>query len=214
VTEEENLGLEDENFEEEVKRAIDSSYVEGAPGPEGFSFMFYQKFWPIIKKDFMAMIKGFEQGEINIAKINYAMIILIPKEDETRSLKKFRPISLINCSFMIFSKILNNRLEELCGRLLAPNQTAFVRGRYTLEIVVSAHEIIHEAVKSNQKGMVLKLDYEKAYDRVDMHFLEAMLVSRGFGSKWIKWVMSLVKNGSIVVRLNDENRSFSKLGKG
>jgi hypothetical protein len=69
----------------------------------------------------MAMIKGFEQGEINIAKINYAMIILIPKEDETRSLKKFRPISLINCSFMIFSKILNNRLEELCGRLLAPN---------------------------------------------------------------------------------------------
>jgi hypothetical protein len=62
---------------------------------------------------------------------------------------------------------LNNRLEILCDRLLAPNQTDFVRGRYILESVVSAHEIIHEAIKSGQMGLVLKLDYEEAYDRVD-----------------------------------------------
>jgi hypothetical protein len=50
---------------------------------------------------------------------------------------------------------------------LAPNQTAFVKGRYILASVVSAHEIIHEAVKGGQKGLVFKIDYEKAYDRVD-----------------------------------------------
>jgi hypothetical protein len=47
----------------------------------------------------MAMVKGFEKGEINISRLNYAMIILIPKEEEARTLKKFRPISPINCSF-------------------------------------------------------------------------------------------------------------------
>jgi SAM-dependent MidA family methyltransferase len=63
--------------------------------------------------------------------------------------------------------VLNNVLEDLCGRLLAPNQTAFVRARFILESVVAAHEIVHDAVKKIKKGMILKLDYEKAYDRVD-----------------------------------------------
>jgi hypothetical protein len=138
-------------------------------------------------------IKGFEKGDININRINYAMIILIPKEEEARSLKKYRPISLINCSFKIFSKVLNNRIEALCGRLLGPNQTDFVRGRFILKSVVTAHEIVHDAVKKGQKGMILKLDYEKAYDRVDWHFLKEMLVSRGFGSKWIRWIMCPVE---------------------
>jgi hypothetical protein len=82
-------------------------------------------------------------------------------------LKKFRPISLINCSFKVFAKAINTRLEGVCDRFLAPNQTAFVRGRYILESVVSAHEIIHAAIKNKEESLVLKLDYEKVYDRVN-----------------------------------------------
>jgi hypothetical protein len=52
-------------------------------------------------------------------------------------------------------------------RLLAPNQTAFVRGRFILESVVFTHEIIHDTMKKKKKGLILKLDYEKAYDIVD-----------------------------------------------
>jgi hypothetical protein len=144
---EENLIPKADFSEEEVKKSIDDSYAEGAPGPDGFSFLFYHKFCGAIKQDLMTLFKGFEQGKTNIARLNYAMIILIPKEDGAKSLKMFRPISLINCSFKIFAKVLNNRLERVCSRLLANNQTAFVKGRYILESVVSAHEIIHEAAK-------------------------------------------------------------------
>jgi hypothetical protein len=52
-------------------------------------------------------------------------------------------------------------VEQLCNRLLSTNQIAFVSGRYILESVISAHEIIYEAVKSKDKGIVLKLDYKK-----------------------------------------------------
>jgi hypothetical protein len=100
------------------------------------------------------------------------MIILIPNEPDAKSLKKYRPISLINCSFKIFAKAMNNRLEKISDILLGPNQTAFVKGRYILESVVSAQEVIHDAVKKGQKGLVLKLDHEKAYERVDWGFLE------------------------------------------
>jgi hypothetical protein len=214
VSLEENQLLEAEFSEEEIKKAIDGSYAEGAPGPDGFSFMFYQKFWSTIKADFMALVRGFEKGEINLARLNYAMIILIPKEEEAKTLKKFRPISLINCSFKIFAKALNTRLESICNRLLAPNQTVFVKGRFILKSVVSAHEIIHEAARNKEKGIVLKLDYEKAYDRVSWSFLEEMMASRGFGVKWRSWILSLVRGGSISIRINDENGPYFKPGKG
>jgi hypothetical protein len=142
ITVEENELLEAPFSEEEIKKAINDSYASGAPSPDSFLFLFYQRFWHVTKVDFMAMVRGFERGKINIARINYVTIILIPKEDKAMSLKKFKPISLINCSFKIFSNALNNRLETMCDRLLAPNQTAFIRGRYILESVVSAHEII------------------------------------------------------------------------
>jgi hypothetical protein len=165
-TDEDNAILEAEFSEAEVKSAVFESYAEGALGPDGFSFLFYQKICPLIKGDLMKLMHAFSRGEINIARLNYIVITLIPKEEGARNLKKFRHISLINCSFKIVAKALNNRLALICDRLLSCNQIAFVKGRFILESVVSAHEIIHDAMRRGDKGVVLKLDYEKAYDRV------------------------------------------------
>ena len=84
----------------------------------GFSFLFYQSFWDIHKLDFMRLVKDFEFGNLNLDRLNYAMITLIPKEPDATHLKKFRPISLINCSFKIFAKALNNRLIKVSDRLI------------------------------------------------------------------------------------------------
>jgi hypothetical protein len=100
--------------------------------------------------------------------------------EEARDMRNFRPISLINCSFKIFSKVLTNRLSKVAQRLISVNQSAFIKGRYILESVVVAHEIVHSLHKSGAPGLILKLDYEKAYDRVSWNFLFDMLTSRGF----------------------------------
>jgi hypothetical protein len=55
--------------------------------------------------DLMALVRGFERGELEISRLNYALITLIPKEEGVKSLKKFRPISLINCSCKIFQRL-------------------------------------------------------------------------------------------------------------
>jgi len=141
----------------------------------------------------MKVVKDFEAGHLNLDRLNYAVITLIPKEPEAKLLKKFRPISLLNCSFKIFGKALNNRLIRVADRLISKNQYAFINGRFILESVVIAHEIIHDIYKNKDSGVVLKLDYEKAYDRVSWSFLEEMLISRGFGEKWVKWVMKIAQ---------------------
>jgi hypothetical protein len=76
---------------------------------------------------------------------------LDPKRRGRQDPQEFRPISLINCSVKIFAKALNNRLERISDRLLASNQIAFVKGRYILESVVAAHQIIHHTIKSNRE---------------------------------------------------------------
>ena len=59
-------------------------------------------------------------------------------------MKKFRPISLLNCSFKIFTKVLTNRLATVVNRFISNCQSAFIKGRFILESVVTAHEVIHE----------------------------------------------------------------------
>lgn len=129
-------------------------------------------------------------------------------------MRKFRPISLLNCSFKIFSKMLTIRLNKVCQRLISEQQSAFLKGRYILESVVVAHEIVHSIHKSNEPGVVLKLDYEKAYVRVELDFVFEILESRGFGSKWISWVKSLVLGGSVAVTINGEDSNFFKTSRG
>jgi hypothetical protein len=88
---------------------------------------------------------------------------------------------------------LNNRLIKVYDRLISSNQTAFIKGRFILDSVAAAHEIIHEVASSKKGGVILKLDYEKAYDKVNWTFLEDMLKSRGFSQKWIQWINGIVR---------------------
>jgi hypothetical protein len=143
--------------EEEIHSAIMGSYAAGAPGPDGFSFLFYQSFWDVIKTDFMALVRDFEAGTLDVSRLNYAIITLIPKEPNARDMKKFRPISLGNCSLKIISKAMTNRIAPIGHRIISKNQTAFIKGRFILESVVAAHEVIHEVHSRNHSSFKTRL---------------------------------------------------------
>jgi hypothetical protein len=102
LREEEAMGLESRFTEEEIKKAVFESYADGAPGPYGLSFMFYQKFWEVIKKDILEMFEDYFRGELDLYRLNFVLITVISKEKDARTMNKFRPISLLNCSYKIF----------------------------------------------------------------------------------------------------------------
>ena len=88
MTEAENDILERPFSEEEIREAIMGSYANGTPGPDGLSFIFYQHFWEIIKGGFMALVRDFERGSLDIQRLNYSIVTLIPKEPDAKNMKK------------------------------------------------------------------------------------------------------------------------------
>jgi hypothetical protein len=146
-------------------------------------------------------------------RLNFVTLTLIPKIDDASEIRNYRPISLINCSFKIFGKLLTRRLKKVCERLVAQEQSAFIHGRYILESVVVTHEVVHSLHKNKDPGIILKLDYEKAYDRVNIDFLFEILKIRGFSETWIDWIKMVVLGGSVSVMANGEESSTFKIGK-
>src|SRR4051812_37995925 len=76
----------------------------------GCLFFFYQTFWDLIKKYFMALVRDFERGKLDLSRINFSIVTLLPKIPGARQIKDFRPISLSNCSINFFTKAMTNRV--------------------------------------------------------------------------------------------------------
>jgi hypothetical protein len=95
--------------------------------------------------------------------LSFGIITLVPKK-EALKIQQHRPICLLNVSFKIFSKVLTNRISIVADKVIRPSQTTFIPGRYIMEGVVTLHETIHDMHRKN--GVILKLDFEKAYDKV------------------------------------------------
>jgi hypothetical protein len=156
---------------EEVKEAIFQMEKNKAPGPDGFPAEFYQKFWEIIKGDIMLMFNDLFHGNLPLFSLNFGVITLIPKLQEVNVIQQYRPICLLNVSFKIFTKVATNRLNMVADKVISPTQTAFMRGRNILEGVVILHETVHEMHRKNLSGIIFKIDFEKAYDKVKWPFL-------------------------------------------
>ena len=83
-----------------------------------------------------------------------------------------------------------------------------MQGRNILEGVVILHETVHELHRKKQSGVILKIDFEKAYDKVRRDLLLQTLGVKGFSPKWIEWVKSFISGGSVAMNVNDEVGPF------
>jgi hypothetical protein len=148
------------------------------------------------------MFKDFEEQDLDIARLNYGTITLIPKVKEANKIKLYRPICLLNAIYNVFTKNWMLRLESIIGRLINRAQNSFIKGKNIMDSVMSLHEILHDTRARKKKGLVLKLDFEKAHDKISWNFLLTYL-KRGFGEKWCQWIKKVMTSGTLSVRLNN-----------
>jgi hypothetical protein len=87
-------------------------------------------------------------------------------------------------------------------------------GRHILEGVVILHETIHEFHWKKMDGVLFKIDFEKAYDKVKWPFLQQVQQMKGFDPVWCNWINNFVQGGSVGIRVNDDIGHYFQTKKG
>jgi hypothetical protein len=126
VSEQENIELIRHFSEEEIKLQVLMGSLfkmekNKVAGSDGFLIEFFQKNWVVVKEDMMVLFDDFHKGELDIKRLNYGTITLLPKVKEATKIQQFMPICLLNCIYKWFTKTLTSRLESIAGRIIHRN---------------------------------------------------------------------------------------------
>jgi hypothetical protein len=204
VTEEDNLLLCSNPPKSEVVQALYSLGSTKAPGPDGFTALFFKKYWSVVKLDVLNCTRNFFQNQQLLMEQNHTHIALVPKQIGSHSVHHFRPISLCNISYKIITKILANRLKSILPKIISPLQSAFVPSRNIQGNIILAHELLHSYKLKIGKGgyMFLNMDMEKAFDKMEWDFILAIMEKLGFLPTWINWIKLCISSSSFSIILN------------
>jgi len=119
----------------------------------------------------VVLFSDFHNLKLDIGRFNYGIITLLPKCKEANSIKQYRPICLLNIVYKIFTKTLMLRLDKVMGKIINKCQSGFLKDRNIMDDILALHEILHDTRNKKKDGLILKLYFEKAYDKLNWDFL-------------------------------------------
>ena len=196
IDEEMNESLCCEFKASEVANALQQMAPLKAPGPDSMPPLFDQHFWSTINQDVTSSILSWLNSGTIPTTLNHTFITLVPKINSHEFPHQFRPVSLCNVLYKIYSKVLANRLKKILPSIITEHQSAFTKGRLISDNILVAFETLHslQSFRGRNYGyMALKLDISKVYDRVEWSYLAGIMRNMGFRERWINLVMSCVK---------------------
>lgn len=193
---------------EEVEKTLELFAKEKSPGPDGWTVELFLHFFDMMGDEILQMVEYTrEQGHVSGA-LNATFITLIPKVSDPKTFGDFRPISLCNLVYKIVSKIIVGRLKPVLSKFITPEQFGFLEDHQIHDDVGITQELLHSIKCKKLKAILLKIDLEKAYDRVSWDFLRIILIQIGVPASAIQWIMACVTSMSIAVLVNGAPTSF------
>lgn len=214
LNEEEMISVEGMITIEELTKSM-KSFKEGkSPGNDGITMEFYKKFWGPIGKHLLETLNyGYIHGELTVSQ-RQAVITLLDKGKDRLLLKNWRPLSMLNVDYKIGSKVIAERLKKYLHKLIHPNQVGYISGRQVASNIRAISDILFYTKQRNISGILMNLDFEKAFDSVDWDFLRLSLKKFNLGDSIIKWVSTFYNNISSCVINNGLTSGYFKVGRG
>ena len=198
----------------EIRNAVFDMKSGKSPGFDGLNSEFYQCFWSDIEDLFNSVMNYiYERQEMSFTQ-RLAIIDLIFKKGERTSLKNYRPLSLTNTDYKIIAFVLARRLQTVIDKLIGKQQSAYIKGRNISENARLILDIFDYCDSTDTDGLLLLLDFEKAFDSVEWNFLFKTLEKFNFGPNFISWVKILYTNPIFRIKNNGWISKTCKMNRG
>ena len=181
---------------EEMAVALKSMNSGSSPGLDGLSTEFMKVFWCKLCSILVnAFNTSFEKGSLSYTQTSAVITLVYKGKDLPKSkLASWRPISLTNTDYKILAKCLAIRLSGVISSIVSDDQTGYIKGRS----ISTNHRIIDDVIDylrlKNKPGVLLALDFSKAFDRISKKFMITAFNRFGFGPQFVKWVCILMSN--------------------
>ena len=200
---------------EECTKAVNEFQNNKSPGNDGLTAEFYKYFWPKLGNYFIECFNSvYEKGELTTSQ-KQAIIKLLEKKGKDRTyLKNWRPISLLNVDYKIASKALANRIKKVLPELISISQSAYVQGRYIGDALRTIQDLMDFSDSRNLPGLLLCIDFEKAFDSVSWNFLNKTLHVLNFGESFKKWIRIMYTDISSCIINNGLSTGYFTIGRG
>ena len=196
LSQEQSEQLEQDLSEQEVLAALKTMRNNSAPGFSGLTTSFLKFFWSKIKEMLVNSLKdAYTNGEMSTSQ-KKAVITLIHKGKDLPKdkLKNYRPISLLKTDYRIHAKCLALRLSKVIANLINEDQVGFIKGRKSSTVIRLIDDIIEYMNDENKPGILLALDYSRAFDSISKEFIIWSFKKFGFGEAFVNWVKVITKN--------------------
>ena len=173
---------------EEVTRAIRSLGKGKAPGPDHLPGEFYIEFEHLITGILFNVFEDIHESGFMTADFRSGDIILLYKKEDPREIRNYRPIILLQVDYKIRSKILVYRLKPAMEEIVHKAQLGFVPGRSITDATHLLKLIQAYLDETENEGLIIAADWEKAFDRVSWEYLSQALRALGFGPTACRWI--------------------------
>ena len=199
----------------ECSKALKQMKNGKSPGCDGFTVEFYKMFWKSIKPLFIESVNSaYESGKLSFDQ-RRGIITLIPKKGKKRILlKNWRPISLLNIDYKILTKCLAHRLHSVLPSIINTDQSGFLKDRYIGENIRTVADILDYTSLKQKPGIILLLDFEKAFDTIRWSFIIDSLKWFNFGPEFIQWIKVIYTDIESTVLNYGHTTGFFKLQRG
>ena len=188
---------------EELTRAVKMRANSKTPSTDGLPIEFYKTFWDKLKCFLCELYKEIIiSGQFHLTARQGIISLLEKPESNTLLLKSWRPLTLLNSDYKLFSKVLAIRLHDALQEVIHPSQTGFIKGRYVSENIMKLMNLIEHCNRTGDSAIVISIDFEKAFDKLEFSVALLSLEKFGIGPKFINMIKTLY-NGHTSTVLNN-----------
>jgi hypothetical protein len=195
LTDEQIYNLEQDITLQELTDALKKTKNGSTPGFSGFTYAFYKCFWRYLGRTILnAMKYSFIINKLPSSQ-NIGIISLLPKGEKPKQfLENWRPITLQNSIYKLISSVIANRINFVLPTIIHSDQSGFVNGRYIGDCIRNTFDIMQWAKCKKRTGLLLLIDFHKAFDSISFKYIDKTLNFFGFGANFKKWINILLHN--------------------